>query len=519
MRDKSGIECLRKAIFLYGAPASGKSTLGKALAERLGADFVDLDERIVAEAGISIPEIFKTRGEAAFRDIESQVLRNVICAPDEKLSTLNFKLSTLKVVSLGGGTLLRDENRALCEECGTVFCIDTPSDEELARRIGAAPGSRPLGDKAKERAAHYASFPNRVAAFFDAQSSLVVVGRGIAPAILAGRNVVADETVARLWAGRLGISPFAIIPSGEEHKTPVTVAKLWRAFAEKGLGRKDTVVALGGGVTSDLTGFAAATWMRGISWINVPTTLLSMVDASTGGKTGCDLPDGKNLAGAFHFPRLVVIDTDFLETLSPKLVSDGRAEMIKHEAIGVRGQGSGVRGQESGVSAKGSGVRSWSSELELESGEGDFGWSKGSGVSAKEIAENLMVKVGIVREDPLETLGRRILLNCGHTVAHAIEKATGYRVSHGEAVAIGCVEEAKIAVRRGLAPASWPEEFAARFAAAGLPTSLPVGLSLKEIAPLMRGDKKREGGVVTFALPCGWGDVRGVKIDLSKEIL
>ena len=380
----------------------------------------------------------------------------------------------------------------------TVFCIDTPSDEELARRIGAAPGSRPLGDKAKERAVHYASFPNRVAAFFDAQSSLVVVGRGIAPAILAGRNVVADETVARLWAGRLGISPFAIIPSGEEHKTPVTVAKLWRAFAEKGLGRKDTVVALGGGVTGDLTGFAAATWMRGISWINVPTTLLSMVDASTGGKTGCDLPDGKNLAGAFHFPRLVVIDTDFLETLSPKLVSDGRAEMIKHEAIGGR---------------------SWSSELELESGEGYFSWSKGSGVSAKEIAENLMVKVGIVREDPLETLGRRILLNCGHTVAHAIEKATGYRVSHGEAVAIGCVEEARIAVRRGLAPASWPEEFAVRFAAANLPTSLPAGLSLDELVPLMRGDKKREGGAVTFALPCGWGDVRGVKIDLSKESL
>ena len=326
---------------------------------------------------------------------------------------------------------------------------------------------------------------------------------------------MADETVARLWSARLGVSPFAIIPSGEEHKTPVTVAKLWRAFSERGLGRKDTVVALGGGVTGDLTGFAAATWMRGISWINVPTTLLSMVDASTGGKTGCDLPDGKNLAGAFHFPKLVVIDTDFLETLSPKLVADGRAEMIKHEAIGGKG---------SGVSAKGSGVRSWSSELE--SGEGDFSRSEPSGasaeeagVSAKEIAENLMVKVGIVREDPLETLGRRILLNCGHTVAHAIEKATGYRVSHGEAVAIGCVEEAKIAVCRGLAPASWPEEFAARFAAAGLPTSLPSELSLDALVPLMRGDKKREGGAVTFALPCGWGDVRGVKIDLSKESL
>ena len=131
---------------MYGAPASGKSTLGKALAERLGAGFVDLDERIVAEAGMSIPEIFKTRGEAAFRDIESKALKEVVSGIIPKLPTSN---STLAVVSLGGGTLLRDENRALCEESGTVFCIDTPSDEELARRIGAAPGSRPLGDKAK----------------------------------------------------------------------------------------------------------------------------------------------------------------------------------------------------------------------------------------------------------------------------------------------------------------------------------------------------------------------------------
>ena len=480
-------------IFLYGAPASGKSTLGRALAERLGLHFVDLDERIVAEAGMTIPEIFKSRGEAVFRDIESKALKEVVSGLISKLQTSNFKLSTPTVVSLGGGTLLRDENRGLCEESGTVFCIDTPSDDELARRLGAAPGSRPLGDRAKERAAHYASFPNRVAAFFDAQSSLVVVGRGIAPAVLAGRSVVADETVARLWSGRLGVSPFATIPSGEEHKTPVTVAKLWRAFAERGLGRRDAVAALGGGVTGDLTGFAAATWMRGIPWINVPTTLLSMVDASTGGKTGCDLPDGKNLAGAFHFPKLVVIDADFLETLSPKLVADGRAEMIKHEVIG--GKGAGVRGQELGVR------------------------SQESGVSAKEIAGNLMVKVGIVREDPLETKGRRILLNCGHTVAHAVEKATGYRVSHGEAVAMGCVEEARIAVRRGLAPAEWPDALASRFAAAGLPTTLPDGLSLDRLVPLMRGDKKREGDAVVFALPCGWGDVRGVRIDLSKESL
>lgn len=463
-----------KPIFIYGAPASGKSTLGKRLAESLGADFVDLDAAIVAHEGKSIPDIFASQGEAAFRDIESEVLREVVSD--------NMTTRSSAVFSLGGGTLLRDANRDFCEEYGTVFCIDTPSDEELARRIGAEVGSRPLGNKAKERAEHYASFPNRVAAFFDAQSSLVVVGNGIAKAVLKGRNVVADETVSNIWSEKLGIEPFAIIPSGEESKTPQTIANLWHAFAEKGLGRKDVVCALGGGVTGDLTGFAAATWMRGISWINVPTTLLSMVDASTGGKTGCDLPEGKNLAGAFHFPKLVVIDADFLTTLPPELIAAGRAEMIKHEAIG------GVR-------------------------------SQGLGVSAKDIAENLMVKVGIVREDPYERIGRRILLNCGHTVAHAVEKATNYKLSHGESVAIGCVEEAKIAVRRGLASEDWSEEFAKAFAEVGLPTELPDGLDVNSLIPLMRGDKKREGESVMFALPCSWGDVRGVRIDLSKEKL
>ena len=465
-------------IFLYGAPASGKSTLGKALSERLGARFVDLDEAIVRKAGMPIPEIFASSGEAAFRDIESETLR-------ETIST-----STARVVSLGGGTLLREENRRLCEENGAVLCIETPSDEELERRIGSAAGSRPLGNKARERAEHYASFPNRIAAWFDLDNSLVVIGRGIAAPIISGVPVVADANVAALWSDRLGISPLATIPSGESYKTPQTVMGLWGAFAEGGLGRKDKVAALGGGVTGDLTGFAAATFMRGMDWINVPTTLLSMVDASTGGKTGCDLPEGKNLAGAFHSPRVVAIDVDFLETLSPSLLAAGRAEMVKHEVIGG-----------------------------LDVGEGGAGNRKRGIPSAAEIARNLAVKVGIVREDPFERTGRRILLNCGHTIAHAVETLSEYRISHGDAVAIGCVEEARLAVRLGLAAPSWPEELAARFAVWGLPVSLPQDISTADMAPVMKRDKKRSGGVVTFALPCGWGDVRGVPVDIDKEVV
>lgn len=296
-------------------------------------------------------------------------------------------------------------------------------------------------------------------------------------------RTVFDATVASLYpelsAGRL-----ATIPSGEQYKTPETVMALWHAFGEAGLGRKDTVTACGGGVTGDLTGFAAATWMRGIPWINIPTTLLAMVDASTGGKTGCDLPEGKNLAGAFHSPRLVVIDTDFLQTLPERERRSGMSEMLKHRIIGQNGSG-----LPPAVSA--------------------------AIPTAADIADSLAVKVAIVAEDPLETLGRRLLLNCGHTVGHAVEKASDYRLSHGEAVAIGCVEEARLAFRMGLAPESWVTELAETIRKAGLPAELPDGQSFDALIPLMKRDKKVHGATVTFALPCGWGDVRAVPVNLE----
>ena len=465
-----------RLIFLYGAPASGKTTLGRRLADALRCGFVDLDEVISAAAGKTIPEIFASGGEETFRDLET-----------EALFSLADGSSGRRVVALGGGTLLRDRNREFCESRGDVLCLEAPSDEELARRIGSAAGSRPLGNRARERAGHYASFQRRVADWFDLGDSLVVVGRGIAPSFLDGLPVAADETVAGLWSGRIGLSPFATVPSGERWKTPATVERLWGAFAKRGLGRRDTVAALGGGVTGDLVGFAAATFMRGIDWVNVPTTLLSMVDASTGGKTGCDLPEGKNLAGAFHSPQLVAIDADFLSTLPPELLSAGRAEMVKHEIIGGVQRPMPAAGGAAALPEPG------------------------------EIARNLAVKVGIVKEDPFEKNGRRLLLNCGHTVAHAVETLSGYGVSHGEAVAIGCVAEARLAVRLGLASASWPEELAARFAAWGLLTEPPPGIGAEAAVAVMKQDKKKSGSVVAFALPCGWGDVRATPVDLDRQ--
>lgn len=457
-------------VFLYGPPASGKTTLGRRLASAIGGEFTDLDETIVAAAGKPIPEIFAESGEAVFRKLESQALEQVSAAVGK------FARS---VVALGGGTLLDEKNRALCERVGSVICLEAPSADELKRRLEKDGRSRPLGDKSVERAAHYSSFPARLAASFDLENSLVLVGRAIAPTFLEGLPCVVDENVRRLHGERLS-RVVDVIPSGETHKTIATVTGIWRSLAKAGLGRRDTVAAVGGGVTGDLTGFAAATFMRGIDWINVPTTLLSMVDASTGGKTGFDLDEGKNLVGAFHAPQLVVVDVDFLSTLTPELIAEGRAEMIKHELVGGR---LGCR------------------EL-----------------TAAALARNLAIKIGIVREDPFERTGRRLLLNCGHTIAHAVEKCSNYAISHGAAVAIGCVAEARIAARLRLTAADWPERLARVFADEGLPTELPSGMNPAMLVPVMKGDKKRHGDVVTFALPCGWGDVRAVRIDLSKEV-
>lgn len=452
-----------KKIFLYGPPASGKTTLGRKLAVSLGLKWVDLDALVEKKIGCSIQKYFADKGEPAFRKVEGLALQDAVTSDSE-------------VISLGGGTLLDAGNRELCEQCGIVICIDTPPDDILEARIGSAAGSRPLGNKARERAGHYAGFVNRINTWFDLGDSLILVGTSIALPFINGERIVIDENVGKLFSD---IVPVSVIPSGEKNKTPETVMKLWSAFAKAGIGRHDRVAAVGGGVAGDLTGFAAATWMRGIDWINIPTTLLSMVDASTGGKTGCDLPEGKNLAGAFHSPRLVVVDTDFLKTLAPEILSDGRAEMIKHEIIGGLNMNAAFDALP----------------------------------TAEEIAENLKVKIEIVREDPFEKTGKRMLLNCGHTIGHAIEKSSGYRLSHGQCVSIGCVAEARLAVSMGLAPAKWPDELAGRFVSAGLPVEYPEGICFDALKEHIRGDKKKAAdGSVTFALPCGWGDVRLVKI-------
>ena len=517
-------------LFLYGPPGSGKSTIGRLLAARLGLPFTDLDAVIVETDGRSIPQIFAEEGEPGFRAREKQALADMAAR-------------TRHVVALGGGALLNPECRALAEANGEVHCLACTL-ETLCHRIDNAPGSRPLagGHAALEklmanRAAHYASFPRRLDVTSGTPETLAEaaetlfgawrIDSGDVPSLVfAGHNLIAGlgEEVAALGLGKravvvcdsntdplygervesslraAGVETFrTVIAAGESTKTLATVQTIWGAFLRAGLARDDFAVAVGGGVVGDLTGFAAATWMRGIRWVNVSTTLLSMVDASTGGKTGCDLPEAKNLIGAFHSPSLVLADVDTLASLPAREVRCGLAEAIKHAFIADPGL------LESLSIFEGSAATSAAAPA------GTTGVSPV--VLAAFVARALAVKVRCVREDPLEK-NVRGKLNLGHTVGHAVEIASDFKIQHGEAVAIGTVEEARLAVRLGLASTDWPDQVAAPFARVGLPTALPVGCTFESLVPVMKRDKKKKGGVVRFALPCAPGDVRLTPVDL-----
>ncbi len=525
-----------KHLFLYGPPGSGKSTIGRLLAARLGLPFTDLDSVIVETAGRPIPQIFAEEGELGFRAREKQAL-------------MDMAARQRHVVALGGGALLNPECRALAEANGEVLCLACTL-EALCHRIDNAPGSRPLaGNHAAleklmaSRASHYASFPRRLdvssgtpetlaeaaETLFGAWRidsgdvpSLVFVGRNLISGLgeevtslgLGKRAVVVcDSNTDPLYGDRVetslratGVETFrTVIAAGESTKTLTTVQEIWGAFLRAGLARDDFAVAVGGGVTGDLTGFAAATWMRGIRWVNVSTTLLSMVDASTGGKTGCDLPEAKNLVGAFHSPSLVLADVDTLTTLPTREVRCGLAEAIKHAFIADPGLLDClpiVAGRD----------KRDPSRAESGSSIGVAGVPPANSL-ATFVARALAVKVHCVREDPLEK-NIRGKLNLGHTVGHAVEIVSNFTIQHGEAVAIGTVEEARLAVRLGLASADWPERVAAPFARVGLPTSLPEGCTFESLVPIMKRDKKKKGGVVRFALPCAPGDVRLIPVDL-----
>ena len=272
---------------------------------------------------------------------------------------------------------------------------------------------------------------------------------------------------------------FCILPAGERYKTPATLQKIYDAALENRLERSSLLVALGGGVIGDMTGFAAATWLRGIAVVQVPTSLLAMVDAAIGGKTGVNHPHGKNLIGAFHQPCLVLIDPQVLKTLPAREFRAAIAEVIKYGAI-------------------------WDAELfeQLEQAKRlDHIRAVGDQLVQTMLVRSAQAKAHVVSKDEKES-GLREILNYGHTIGHAIESLTNYRViNHGEGVAIGMIAAGQIAVEMGLWDQGECDRQKALIEKASLPVAIPAGFDRAEILPTLQADKKVRDGKVRFVLP------------------
>jgi 3-dehydroquinate synthase len=290
-----------------------------------------------------------------------------------------------------------------------------------------------------------------------------------------------------------GFLPFAcLIPDGEQHKTLATVAKLYDQFLAGGLDRGGTVLSLGGGVTGDIAGLAAATFMRGVRFAQAPTTLLAMADASVGGKTGVDLPQGKNLVGAFKQPVLVLIDPTALSTLPDEEIRSGMAEVLKHAILA-----------DPDLFAA------------LESPSRNSAISRPP-IPVSQLARTIRVKIQIVEDDPFEQ-GRRAVLNLGHTVGHALEKVSDFSLRHGEAVSIGMVAAARIAAELGVADPSLAERIKAALAAWGLSVRCD-SFGADAIWDAMAHDKKRRGRTRRWVLPYAIGHV-GIVDDVPYEVV
>ncbi len=323
--------------------------------------------------------------------------------------------------------------------------------------------------------------------------------------------IVSDPNVAPLYVERVRAAVAAaapgtamsllLVPAGEAHKTRELWAHLTDELLATGAGRDTTILALGGGVVGDLAGFVAATYMRGIPVVQLPTTLLAMVDASVGGKTGVDTPAGKNLVGAFHPPAAVIADPDTLATLPIRELRAGTAEIIKHGVVADARYFDEVIAFLPRLTADDTAIPP---------------------AIAAIITRSVEIKAAVVAADEREH-GRRKILNFGHTLGHAIEMVSGYSLLHGEAVAIGMSLESEIAERVGAAERGTAGRVRAAIAAAGLPTVAPLGMDPADVLAATRSDKKARGGRVEYALPSAIGTMvgadRGWGIAVADDIV
>lgn len=516
-----------RPIVLIGLMGAGKTSIGRRLAARLGLPFRDADAEIEAAAGCTIPELFVRYGEQAFRDGERRVIRRLLSGEP-------------MVLAFGGGAFMDAQTRAAVREAGVSVWLRCQLPV-LARRV-AGRDHRPLlagGDPAailarlmEQRHPVYAEAdvivdcgdesvdstttkvtdavlgwrpPRRLPVTLASARYEVVIGDGLlarAGALLAPMMaqrravVVTDAVVARLHLQALlgglaetGIATTPIVvPAGESSKTIETWARVVNDLLAARVERRTTVIALGGGVVGDLAGFAAAATLRGLPFVQVPTTLLAQVDSSVGGKTGVNTAHGKNLAGAFHQPRAVLADTATLATLPARELRAGYAEIAKAGLIG---------------------------------NAGFFDWCERHGAAvvrgdreaqAEAVLRACAFKAAVVGDDEREEKpsGGRALLNLGHTFGHALEAEYGYTggLLHGEGVAVGLGLAFRLSARLGLCTNADAERVVAHVASVGLPAELRTlnrRFSAATLIGHMRRDKKVRDGALIFVLARGIG--------------
>ncbi len=381
---------------------AGKSTLGPELAARLGRPFVSIDALVEERTGTSVADLYATRGEAAFRELEAAAVSDALAR------------RPLAVVELGGGALGTEATRTSVRGNAFALLLETTLEQAWERVAGSG---RPLADDVERFRALYEERRPLYEEVLDGRArdvegavltaagvrlerDLTRDGADLIPAC-SSLELVVDATVASLHGDRARtaladrLTAIHEVAAGEAAKTVAEAGRLWSALR---LDRGGALVGLGGGSTLDLAGFVAATYLRGIAWVAVPTTLVAQVDAAIGGKTALDLPEGKNLVGAFHWPARVLVDPALLETLPELELRNGVAEVVKTGLL--------------------AGEPFW--ELELD----------------EQIRRCAAFKAAVCLRDPFE-LGERAQLNLGHTFAHALEAASGYALSHGRAVGLG----------------------------------------------------------------------------------
>jgi 3-dehydroquinate synthase len=515
-----------RPVALVGLPGAGKTTLGRRLADRLGWELRDIDSEIERSTGRSPAQIIDMDGEVAFRRVELATVTELL---DD---------SRPAVIACGGGLFTEPAARRRLLEAAWVVALDAP-DATLLDRLGSA-SDRPLlrGDvsgrlaelrRRRERAhaeAHLrvdtgGTSPEAAEAAIRALAGSVpvpaggsaypvIVAEGAAdhieahlPADCARVAVVTDrsvETLARRLARRVSASgreaPLVSLAGGEPVKGWAAAGRLLDRLAALGLGRRDVLVAVGGGSVGDLAGFAAATYCRGIAWIVVPTTLLAMVDSAIGGKTGVNLRAAKNLAGAFWQPRAVLADPTVLDTLPPRELASGLGEVAKYAMIAE-------------------------TDLPALLDQGLERARDGDERTLSAIIERCVgIKADVVGRDPRET-GLRAVLNYGHTVAHAIEATTGYgTVTHGEAVAAGMRVAGRISTEMAglpLGDLEWQDHVLDRLGFRALPPVEPAAV-LRRLGL----DKKSVGGEVRWVLLARRGEPvldQRVPADLVRETL